>query len=59
MVTETGSLRGSTDSTGKNSTEYREYISSVYRPAMQDLELLPYLLLPDAEMRHHLDQGTF
>ena len=31
----------------------------MFRPVMQDLELLPYLLLPDAEMRHHLDQGTF
>ena len=28
MVTKTGSLRGHADSTGKNSTEYREYICS-------------------------------
>ena len=30
MVTDTGSLRGHTDSTGKNSTEYRENICSVH-----------------------------
>ena len=29
MVTETGSLRVHADPTGKNSTEYREYICSV------------------------------
>ena len=37
MVTETGSLQGDADTTGKNSTEYREYICSAEKRAFNDL----------------------